>query len=137
MGYQPPTYRLVFEDPTLDGLEVRTRGASIEHIATWQSVIGQGIALVQPEGAEYRGKVCDLLADRIIDWNLEDEQGQPVPVTSAAIAEQDWTLLLKIGRAWLAAAAGVSRPLEPDSPSGQPFPEESIPMETSSSSPQN
>ena len=135
MGYQRKTYRLVFEDPEFEGLEVRTRGASIEHIATWQAIVSQGVTLVSPEGVESRNAAYSLLADRIIDWNLDDEQGQPVPVTPEEMAKQDWALLLQIGRAWLTATAGVPRPLEADSPNGEPSLEVSIPMETSLSSP--
>ena len=135
MGYQRKTYHLVFADPDFEGLEVRTRGAAIEHLVTFQALVTLGSDLVKPENQQQRDDLYELLAGRIIDWNLEDDDGQPVKCTVEALRDQDWPLVLAIGHAWMRATAGVSRPLEPDSPDGEPYLEGSIPMETSSSSP--
>lgn len=135
MGYQRKTYRLVFEDPDFEGLEVRTRGGSIDHLVQMTALTTSGAELVRPDGQAKRDELYQLLAGRLLDWNLEDDQGQPVPVTVEALRQQDWVLVLEVAKAWMRAAAGVSRPLEPGSPGGQPSLEESIPMETSSMSP--
>lgn len=135
MGYRRKTYKLVFADEEFDGLEVRTRGGSIDHLVQLTAITQLGAELVKPAGHAHRDEMYQLLAGRLLSWNLEDDQGQPVPVTVEALRQQDWPLVLGIAHAWMSAVAGVSRPLDSDSPSGQPFPEASIPMEVSLPSP--
>lgn len=135
MGYQRKTYRLVFEDEEFEGLEVRARGGSIDHLVSLTTLMRAGDELIKPDGQAKRDELYQLLAGRLIDWNLDDDQGQPVPLTVETLRQQDWPLVLGIARAWMRATAGVSRPLEPDSPDGQQSLEVSIPMETSSPNP--
>ncbi|MFG3510252.1 hypothetical protein ACGF5F_32670 [Streptomyces sp. NPDC047821] len=85
-------------------------------------------------GVRHVGDQLEKMADRLISWNLEDEEGQPVPTTREAILEQDQGLMLAVLNAWIDGITGVSAPLGPSSPAGEPSLEASIPMETLSSS---
>ncbi|WP_097865958.1 hypothetical protein [Streptomyces sp. rh34] len=74
------------------------------------------------------------MSQSLLSWNLEDETGAPVPVTPAAVFEQDQDLMLALATAWMNGLAGVSAPLEPSSTDGQPSLEASLPMEPLSES---
>jgi hypothetical protein len=72
-----------------------------------------------------------MFANALIEWNLEDENGVPVPPTLEGIESQDLPFVLSLVEAWTSILAGTSEDLGKDSDSGERFPEELIPMETS------
>jgi hypothetical protein len=119
MGFkhQPRTYRLVFDDPALEGLEVAARGMSIGE-------------LNDPDKKLYAS-----FADALVEWNLEYKDGTPVPTTREAIeAYPDLDFMQGLANTWLNAVMGVDEDLGKDSTSGDTFPEASIPMEVLSPS---
>ena len=114
MGFrhQPKVYRLVFDDPQLEGLEVRALGMSIGELQDDDLTI------------------LAAFVHALQSWNLEDEHGTPLPMTLEALqAYPDADFVSTMTRAWMDAVAGVDEELGKDSPSGKPFPEASIPME--------
>jgi hypothetical protein len=137
VGFQLRTYRLVFEEPAFEGLEIRTRGATIDDAVAWNGLFSGEVDLLKPGEANEanRQRLYEVLVDRIIGWNLEGEDGQQVPCTVETLRGLEASMVLAIGRAWMTASAGVSRPLEQPSPNGQPSPEASIPMEVLSPNP--
>ncbi|MFD8805559.1 hypothetical protein [Streptomyces sp. NPDC059597] len=120
MGYKrnPKIYKLTWQDGEYAGLEVSVRTMSMGQLVDSQS--GKGASGIE-------GTV-ELLAERIVGWNLEDEAGQPVPPTLAAMREEDDDLIIAIIAKWREAVAGVEPPLPQSSPAGEPSPVESIPM---------
>ncbi|MEY9876649.1 hypothetical protein ABH931_006159 [Streptacidiphilus sp. MAP12-33] len=72
-----------------------------------------------------------LVADRLVSWDLEDEQG-PIPTTLEGLKRLDFGVVLQIQQAWAAAASAVAAPLPSASSGGEtPQPlEVSIPTET-------
>lgn len=122
-GYTPTrkTYRLVFEDPDMRGLEVRTYAPAL------------GDVLHAPSD----GHLLTVLGDTaLIEWNmLHPSTGAPVPATRDGLLSLDADLTLTILRAWTNAYMGVSVPLVQPSSSGAPSPAESLPMEPLSESP--
>lgn len=69
--------------------------------------------------------------DHLISWNLEDEDGKPVPTTMDAVKQLDHDLVTALNNAWVQTLLGVhdADPLPESSPSGEPSPEASaIPM---------
>jgi hypothetical protein len=137
MGYKPKrtTYRLRFTDDELDGLVIDAKGASTGQMLFLQrlgaQISGQEGSRVDPELLE---TVVDQLAAGIVDWNVEDDDDQPIPPTKENIFALEPVLLIRILQAWAQALAGVSDDLGKDSTSGESFPEESLPMEISSPS---
>jgi hypothetical protein len=138
-GYQRSTLKLKFDDPDLDGLEVRVKRMPIGDLlaVTTLSELGGAIA----EMGEQLGKLLDTLSDALLSWNLEDAHGNPVPtykgepahdvvsdgggvtrVPSTGLYSVDIDLILSIVEGWMSAAAGVSRPLPRSSSSGEPSP---------------
>lgn len=130
MGYKrnPKIYKLKFgEDTDYAGLEVHVRGMTT----------GQVIAAKTGKDEDGKGpleSMLDLLADRIVSWNLEDENGVPVPATRDAFLNEDEDMIAAIINHWMEAAAGVPDPLPQSSPSGEPSLVESVPMEALSGS---
>lgn len=137
MGYKPKRtlYRLRFADPDMDGLIVTTRSISTGQMLELQKY-GSQIAGAEDGDVprEMIDKMIDLLVAGIIDWNVEDDNDQPIPPTKDALLDQELPFLFAIIQAWGQAVTGVSESLGKDSTSGETFPEESIPMEILSSS---
>lgn len=130
MGYVPKrkVYTLIFEDPEMNGLEVRIRGLTT----------GQFMDVAaKKEEAEQGGDPAELfqmMVDQLVSWNIEEEDGTPVPATLEGLKTLDMPFTMAIVNAWTDAVAGVPAPLEQSSPAGAPSLEASIPMETLSSS---
>lgn len=131
MGYrrQPTVYRLVFEE--YEGLEVMARSVSIEELTKVLTLAQQMTS--RPDDQQVN-EMFGWFAKRLVSWNLEDEDGKPVPATFKGILGEELGFMLKIIQAWVRAITGVSAPL-PNGSSGGPAArsplEESIPMTAS------
>ena len=123
-------YKLVFEDPDLDGLEVVGKGVSVDQLLELQRL--QQTADTNAEDAE---KVMRKLANAIDSWNLEDDDGAPVPCTFDGLKTQEMSFVLAIFSAWRQAVASVPNPSPNGSNDGGTSLEQSIPMEVSSPNP--
>lgn len=138
MGYRRKrkVYVLKFEDPELAELEVRAGGASVEQLMDLMDLarFGAGGAKFSIEDMKEIKGLFDLFASKLISWNLETEDGEPVPATVQGLRDQDMDLAMDLVMAWVGAVIGVSDPLEQSSTGGAPYPVESIPMETLSAS---
>lgn len=117
MGYQRPLLKLVFEDPEMSGLEVLCKRPNIYMIEEYTKT-DRNLDLQ-----------LELLVQCVISWNLEDEEGTPVPITVKGLKLQDQPLLVGLLDAWMSQAVKVTGPLGSSSLSGEPSPEVSIPME--------
>ncbi|MCT2591153.1 hypothetical protein LHJ74_14760 [Streptomyces sp. N2-109] len=130
MGYKRKrrTYDLDFTGTEDAGLQVRMGGLSVAEMLRIQGI-------TEPTEDDERWGF-ELLASRLISWNLEEEEdGRPVPCTLDAILELDWDFVTRINEAWVDAIGGVSGPLESSSPAGGPSPVVQIPMAPLSPSP--
>jgi hypothetical protein len=130
MGFKrnPKIYHLTWEDGDYAGLEVNIRSLNMGQLLEAKS----GKSANGKDGLE--GTV-ELLADRIVGWNLEDEEtGAPVPATLDAMKGEDDDLILDIINRWMEAVSGVPAPLDATSPSGEISQVASIPTEALSPS---
>lgn len=128
-----PTYKLVFED--MDGLVVRVKSISVGKLKK----LSHTDLTTMTEDESHAG-MDDLLAEfakNLVEWNLDDEDGNPVPPTLEGIEERDLSFILKIIKAWMETVSGVPQgsPLTPSSNVGLPYPAVSIPTESLSPSP--
>jgi hypothetical protein len=136
MGFvRSKTYRLTFADDTeYAGLEARFRAPSIDELLKVaelaDALAAGGRALI--DGV---GEIVDAVSDGLIEWNLETEDGTPVPTDRAGVGTIDRDMLGRLLREWTKAAAGVSPPLPEPSTSGEGSGVASLPMETLSPSP--
>lgn len=91
------------------------------------------VGFAETEGDEERSGLVGQLeefADALIEWNLEDEDGKPLPCTRDGLFGIDNDLALALAREWMDRLGGKvdqSGPLESDSPNGEPSLVESVP----------
>jgi hypothetical protein len=139
-GYrrQRTVFNLTFEE--YEGLQVQVRSLPIGKLKkvgelenlkglSDRKMTGNDLALIE--------KFFGLFAEALITWTLEDEDGTPIPPTFEAIMEEEPDFMAEIALAWLDQLIGVDEELGKDSPSGQRFPEVSLPTEVLSPSPLN
>lgn len=114
MGFRlDRTYVLQFEG-AMAGAEVKIRSTSIATMMRIRQV-------------QELSELAGLLADHLVEWNLEDEKGEPLPTTADAIMSNlEGVVLGRIAREWYRAASGVTAPLDPSPPPTGLFDEESM-----------
>lgn len=135
MGYKKKAtvYKLKFEDPELDGLEVMAKslptGELLGLIRMAVSLKDEETTNLSEEDLATIEKLFQGFAKALVSWNLEDEDGKPVPSTLRGVQSQEFDFVLPIIMAWIQAVAGVDKDLGKDSNSGPSFPVPSIPMD--------
>ncbi|GHH30274.1 hypothetical protein [Streptomyces rubradiris] len=132
MGYKvkPKTYLIRFaEGHEFHGAEARLRGMSL---GEYMEATGQDGG----EGDTGAGAAINRFLEHLISWNLETEDGQPIPTTKDSVTLVDHDLVVALNNAWIQQLIGVhdADPLPETSPSGEPSQVASIPMEALSPS---
>lgn len=132
MGYRPKRkiYTLDFEGDEYQGLEVRIRGLNTGQVMDIDAARADG-------GDAAIVAMLQLMAEQLVEWNVEDDNGQPVPTTFEGVRSLDIDFNWAIIDAWQTAAAGVPAPLESGSTSGEPSLVASIPTEVLSLPPES
>jgi hypothetical protein len=136
MGFRPePTiYRLKFQDPNMNGLEVDMESLSVDEFARIQELAAEAQENVEnpkPGGTTSTDMMLNSFSDNLVRWNLEDKHG-PVPANRQGVGTQKFDLILGIIMSWMTAIAGVDNPLPEDSSSGGISEELSLGMANSS-----
>lgn len=154
MGYREKrrTFTLAFaEDSEYAGLEVRARSVSFGQLMGVLDLarMGEGDKKFGVEDIQDIDKMIRMFAGRIVSWNLEDENGDPVSLepqevdgqreTPAearyrALMDRDMDMVLDLVLSWLDGMVGTPGPLDGSSHSGGQSEEVSIPMEPLSAS---
>ncbi|MGQ5576773.1 hypothetical protein [Streptomyces sp. ECR3.8] len=121
MGYRPKRriFRLDFTGTDWEGLEASMRGLTVGEELELEGLRGQ-----QGGGTRW----FEILTGLLVEWNVEDEQGRPVPTTFEGVSTQDSAMVMAILDALQKAASGVPDPLPQSSPDGEPSPAVPIPM---------
>lgn len=123
MGFREPnsTITLRFKQgDELHGLEATLRGMSIgEYMQATGMDGGEGEDTAQTMGRFFAA---------LVSWNLEDEAGNPIPVSEAPTRDQ--RLIRRLNNAYVDALMGVHEadPLAESSTSGESSPAPAIPM---------
>ena len=127
MGYRkvPTIYTLddVKDEP---GLIVRMKAIKVGKLRKLMRVISVEEDKMTPEMID---EIFKLLLDGLVSWNLEDEQGSPVPTTMDGVDELELTTVMAILNEWLENMTGVDDELGKDSISGATFPGRPLTME--------
>jgi hypothetical protein len=119
----------------LEGLEVRARSLSMAELLD----LGDQIAALESGGlaalSEVRGLI-NQFAEHLESWNLEDEDGAPIPMTAEAVLGQDPGMVIEMVLAWAEGVVSIrkSDPLDPSSTNGMPSELSSVPMVSTSAS---
>lgn len=132
MGYQRPLIKLTFDESTGDmaGFEATLRRLSIGDMRNATALATMADNATEEQVAERLERVISVVAKGLVSWNLEDENGVPVPATHAGVEAQDIGLLRDLVNQWIESMTAVSRPLSKPSKDGAQFPEGlTLPME--------
>jgi hypothetical protein len=124
------TYKLVFQQPDLQGLEVRVRSLPLGRYLEMASIANA----TRGEQIEHLPAAFEALGECLVDWNLTEETDKPgierpVPCSLEGLYSQEPDIGLAIFVAWFEAMSSVSGPLVPPSSSGGPSPVASLKME--------
>lgn len=125
---------LDFEGTELDGLTVRAERCSIADYIAIGNAIDRPASTLEEFGRD-AAELQELVIPRLIEWDLEEPDGTPIPLTADYIVGQDRHFQLALYTAYRYANVVVPRPLEKPSDSGGPSPAELPPMEVLSESP--
>jgi hypothetical protein len=119
MGYRktPTIYQLTFADPDYEGLEVRCKALKLGRLRKLLAVTGKG-----DMSNEELDELFGILEEGLLSWNLEDEDGNPVPTTREGINDQEVPFILDIVDTWIDGMTGVGEDLGKGSSSGETFP---------------
>lgn len=112
------TYVLQFSG-AMEGAYVKIKATPVEVTLEMRSVVGDGLSIE---------RAAELLAEYVLEWNLDGMDDQPLPVTAEAIVGGlEQVVITKILLEWYKAAVGATAPLDPPAPEDV---EPDIPMET-------
>ena len=109
-GFRLPekTARITFEGTDYDGAEIQLR-VSVS--------FAQFIALREAAQGEDQEGMARLFGENVLmEWNLEDDAGQPIPANGDGMLAIPLELTNLVVQHWVEAVSGVSAPLE--QPSG-------------------
>jgi hypothetical protein len=123
-GFRLPekTARITFEDTDYDGAELRVR---------LSVTFGQFIALRESAQSEDQEGMARLFGENVLmDWNLEDVDGRPIPADGDGMLAIPLELTNLVVQHWVEAVAGVPGPLPGPSGDINTLAEASTAMET-------
>jgi hypothetical protein len=141
VGYKPKRtlYRLTFEDPDLEGLVVVTRRPSVDgllrFVELYEQVQGLDEDSFKPEDMKLLTTLFERFVKVLTEWNVEDDEGQPVPRTVEGLQSLELDFTMQIIESWITGMFQAPPPLPPGSPGGGIPPEASLPMEVLPPSP--
>lgn len=133
MGYkvQRKLYVLQFEDK--DGMEVKATSVSTGvflKIASLADAAKMDISHMQE-------LITSFAKESLRSWNLEEEDGTPIPATSEGLLSLEFEDAFEIITAWIDTITGVNADLKVPSSGGSPSLVASLPMEPLSDNPGN
>lgn len=112
-----------------EGLQIVMRKLKISDYANLIPLINKADSADETNLEEIQGLmegIGNTLADFIVSWNMEDEDG-PVPVSE--IAKEDLELVFNVFQGWIQGQVGVEAELGKDSRSGETSPMPNLVME--------
>lgn len=104
---EPTAYKLVFEK--YEGFEVVVKSLSIDSLLKLMALASD---FDESKGAEQTLELLSTFANCLIGWNLEDENGKPVPATLKGVRSQELTFIIEIITEWMNVLSKVSPNLE-------------------------
>ena len=122
-------YRLKFEDAEYDGLVVKVRSTSVGGLLDFMGFLTLDPDALTPDDVARFAGLFDAFAEVLQEWNVQAEDGRPVPATLEGIRTQDADFVLDILRVWFQAVTQPSAPLGATSSAGGPSAAPPLPME--------
>jgi hypothetical protein len=130
VGFTVPRkiFKLVFAEEDLVGMEVRARSIPL---GDFLRVTELAEYAENASGVEALTKISELFSSFVFaleSWNLQTEDGDPIPASVDGLYRLDFDLAMSIIMAWLGAMSAVPDPLAGRSSDGGRSLEASIPM---------
>lgn len=113
MGFKKEAtlFKLVFE--AYEGLEVYVKSLSVGELLDLTELTAEVSNLEDVKEVMAQSKsLMEVFAKNLVKWNLEDEDGTPVPATYEGIASQEFPFVLEIITTWMEQVAKVDENLE-------------------------
>lgn len=126
MGYtrKQRTFVLEFDDEEYEGLEIEMKSLPLGDFIK--------VSKLMDEEGKSDGQVEDMIKmfqKSIIRWNMQEEDGTPIPVTHEGLMTCDLSFILAAINGWVQGISSVSKSLGKDSNSGGTSPMPQLPME--------
>jgi hypothetical protein len=123
-------YKLTFSETELDGLEVEASSVSTGTLMKLMKLAVEIGDNGKTSGTDITAmdELFTGFTNALQSWNLEDDDGSPVPATLDGLYAQDLDVAMPIVMAWINAVAGVGVELGKGLTSGPSFQEASLPM---------
>lgn len=156
MGYrkQKKIFVLTFEEPGLEGLEVRATSTSLDKMMGMLSLVrmSNNAENLTESDVEELQQLFRVFSSCLRSWNLEEEDGTPVsfePIEIDGVREtpveakhrvlmsQDLDFVMALAMAWMDGMVGTPGPLDGNSSGGERSEVPPMPMETLSANPLN
>lgn len=125
MGYKPKQkiYNVTFEEGDLEGLALK-----------FKSIPGSVLSnIMKMEASSEVGEISYILtglSNIIIEWNVEDDNGNTMPISEESFESFDMDFILRLWEVCMDALLGVSGPLNQPSSTELDSATPEIPMET-------
>lgn len=129
--------KLKFVDDEYEGLEIRAKSPSMGAFLEIAELADVDVTSADADDVAAVLKLFEHFVNSVKDWNLEDDDGEPVPTTVDGLKTLDINFVMDVIGAWMDGVKGMSPGLPPPSESGPPSQEASIPMEALSPSPES
>lgn len=110
-------YQLTFEAEELDGFECIMAGVSLDKFVEITALA----AVLETEEGRTRKNIeaqFTTLAACLESWNLDDDDGKPIPCDYEGLRIQDFDFVMAIMLGWMGAIASVPKASSETSPSG-------------------
>lgn len=113
MGYRRvPTIYTLDQFKDYSGLEVRMTSIRIGKMRELMTLLDNDDVTDEQMDA-----MVKMVSDNLVSWNLEEEDGAPVPADRAGVDSLDLNMLLEIITAWMEQLTGPDEELGKDSSS--------------------
>jgi hypothetical protein len=132
--YERNTYNLKFApEHALNGLTVKVRSVPLGQFSKLTSMAmhaesAMKTGIPDAEALQAVDGMFEAFAGCLVSWDLEDEEGRPIPATLEGLQDLDFEFVMMLVQEWMTAIAGVSEDLGKGSASGATFPEVPMPM---------
>src|ERR1700722_8872275 len=97
--HPPKDFLLRFTD--MPGLEIHMRSVSVGKLMDMAG-LADSVKANSATAAQI-GELFSLFADRLIGWNLDDEDDQPVPANLDGVRSLDMDLFMAVFEGWFEA----------------------------------
>ncbi len=125
MGYRKvPTIYTLTDVKGLEGAVIRLKSTKVGKLRRLLAALDSDAPL-----GEVIGPLLVTVADNLVSWDLEDEDGTPIPTTVEGLEELELDDLFSLISSWTSVMTGPEEALGKDSPSGEPSQELSALME--------